>query len=47
MLSFARNIFILPSRNRVYTTVWLHNFDFTKHLQEKLDENYTKMLRAV
>ena len=39
----------LPSCSCVGTIVWLHHLDFikTKHLEKKLDGNYTKMLCAL
>ena len=33
--------------NRVSTIAWLHHFLWTKHLDRKLDGNYTSMLRVV
>ena len=37
----------LPSSGRVDTAIWMHYLDANKTAGEKLDGNYTRMLRAI
>ncbi len=36
-----------PSSGCVHTAVWMHNIDANKMYGEKVDSNYTRMLRAI
>ena len=36
-----------PSRDSVNTAIWMYYMDANKHMEKKLDGNYTRMLRAI
>ena len=37
----------LPSSGRIDTAIWIHYLDVNKMAGKKLDDNYTRMLRAI